>query len=213
MSDSDYFFFDPIPDEKDTFKIANYASDLGYSLKITSKGSLVYSEAIKLIEENGVSDLLRMQLLQEEVLPNGVNRDKLLDTLRYKLNRIDAHKDLLIIDSYLFPNVHDSDYIDYFIAVFQGSISKCNKLSIVTKKDRNERIENEIVKRILNVNSNLTICQKYSNIFHDRYWIADQSRGLLVGTSLNGIGRKYSTIDYLDNRDTLEIIDKFNELV
>ena len=43
--------------------------------------------------------------------------------------------------------------------------------------------------------------------FHDRYWIdADTTRGVIVGTSLNGIGKKVSMIDYASPGDSSELV-------
>ncbi|MEZ5284987.1 MAG: hypothetical protein R2712_09300 [Vicinamibacterales bacterium] len=41
--------------------------------------------------------------------------------------------------------------------------------------------------------------------YHDRFWIADEERGLFVGTSLNGIGKRYCLVDYMAPHDASEI--------
>ena len=46
-----------------------------------------------------------------------------------------------------------------------------------------------------------------SENFHDRFWIADRSRGLFVGTSPNGIGKRYALADYMDADDVKTIVD------
>ena len=40
--------------------------------------------------------------------------------------------------------------------------------------------------------------------------IADEAKGLFIGTSLNGIGRRYALIDNIADRDTKEILSRFN---
>jgi hypothetical protein len=43
--------------------------------------------------------------------------------------------------------------------------------------------------------------------FHDRYWIdVENTKGVMVGTSLNGIGKKIAMIDHASAADTREII-------
>jgi len=56
------------------------------------------------------------------------------------------------------------------------------------------------------------ISTKYSDVFHDRFWIADEVRGVFVGTSLNGIGRRYAIIDYLQQRDVVDIVQRYDQI-
>jgi hypothetical protein len=53
----------------------------------------------------------------------------------------------------------------------------------------------------------IQIKDSISDEFHDRYWInIDNAKGVIVGTSLNGIGKKISMIDYATSADSREII-------
>lgn len=192
----------------DLIKIAKYANQIGYDLSYGTLEILLMMKAKDLIKEIGITKILSMQLITEEVLPDNTQKNVLLDTLKYKLNRIAPVKSLLIIDPYLYPNNPDTDYESYFISIFGESIEKCNELNIITSEDRNTTIESSISKEIKSVNPNIKINTKYSKVFHDRFWIADEARGLFVGTSLNGIGRRYAIIDYLDERDSKEIVQR-----
>ena len=42
--------------------------------------------------------------------------------------------------------------------------------------------------------------------FHDRFWIANECCGFIAGTSLNGIGKKYSSINIMDKDDVINIV-------
>lgn len=46
----------------------------------------------------------------------------------------------------------------------------------------------------------------HSSDFHDRFWIADRKRGVIVGTSLNKIGRKVFFVDALSTSDTTDVV-------
>ena len=56
------------------------------------------------------------------------------------------------------------------------------------------------------VKAGLAVTVRYTNTFHDRFWIADQTKGVFCGTSLNGIGIRYSLADYLKEEDVQEIV-------
>ena len=45
-----------------------------------------------------------------------------------------------------------------------------------------------------------------TNDFHDRFCIADEVKALFIGTSLNGIGRKYALADFMEDEDTATIV-------
>lgn len=52
----------------------------------------------------------------------------------------------------------------------------------------------------------------FSSDFIDRYWIANKTKGFLSGTSLNGIGRKISSIHMLDPDDVKDIVNEINAI-
>jgi hypothetical protein len=52
----------------------------------------------------------------------------------------------------------------------------------------------------------MSIKVKYSNDFHDRFWIANRNKGFCTGTSLNGVGKKISLINEIADEDVKDII-------
>lgn len=52
----------------------------------------------------------------------------------------------------------------------------------------------------------LTISVVESEDFHDRFWIADRARGLIVGTSLNKIGSRIFFVDELSDSDVAAVL-------
>jgi hypothetical protein len=53
---------------------------------------------------------------------------------------------------------------------------------------------------------------KMTDDFHDRFWIADKAKGLFVGTSLNGIGKKYALVDVMRDEDTATIVKELRRV-
>lgn len=52
---------------------------------------------------------------------------------------------------------------------------------------------------------------EYSDAFHDRFWIANGNKGFISGTSLNGVGKRYSLIEILSEEDVTSIMDIVNK--
>jgi hypothetical protein len=57
---------------------------------------------------------------------------------------------------------------------------------------------------------NMTVVQ--SSDFHDRFWVADRTRGTVLGTSLNKIGNKVFFIDALSDSDVAAIMAELEDL-
>ena len=52
-----------------------------------------------------------------------------------------------------------------------------------------------------------------SNDFHDRFWIADRERGLIIGTSLNQIGTRKFFVDELSQSDVAAVLAEEDTII
>lgn len=204
MTDNILYRFDPPLEIEKLLQVAELARDLGSSLLQETSASLVL-EAQNLLRERGPSAILRVVPLTEAVLPDNTPRDQLLDTIRYQLNRCNPTQSLLIVDPYLFPANPDANYLQDLISLIAPAVERGIDPTIATKADRNGALEASFLSGLASLRVGATASIKYTNAFHDRFWIADDERGLFVGTSLNGVGRRYAVADYLDEADAQEI--------
>ena len=212
MASKTIYFIEPPPDGDYLIYLAQKLSGDGYRLSYTDKEIFLMTEIKRVLLEKGATSILSQQLLTEEVLPDSTPSNAVLDTLKYKLNRCNPNDSLHIIDPYLYPSNHDPDYIADSVNIFQDAIETCNYIKICTLQNRNTNLERQIESQILSINPQVSIEKKYSNVFHDRFWIADNERGVFVGTSLNGVGRRYAVVDYLQEEDAKEIINRYNQI-
>nr|WP_183514732.1 MULTISPECIES: hypothetical protein [Brucella/Ochrobactrum group] len=124
----------------------------------------------------------------------------LIDTIRYKLYQLDAKHSLTIVDPFLFPNGADPDYESDLFHLLAPCLQKCSQLTIVAGPKTHTPFRVHIENWIRSQSSiNLTV--KLVDEFHDRYLIADDKRGLFLGTSLNGVGKKYALVDFFQDQD------------
>ena len=206
------YFIEPPPDGDYLINLAQKLSSDGYSLSYIDKEIFLTTEIKQVLLDKGITSILSQQLLPEEVLPDSTPRNAVIDILKYKLNRCNPNDSLHIIDPYLYPSNYDQDYIADFVEIFKASIKACNHIKICTLQNRNSNLEQQIENQIHTINPQISIEKKYSNVFHDRFWIADNERGVFVGTSLNGIGRRYAVVDYLQEEDAKEIVNRYNQI-
>lgn len=212
MEHDEIFFIEPLPSTDYRLELHQHIRRDGYNLSYIDKRVFLEQEMKSVLLEKGVTAILTNQQLNEEVLPENTPRNAVLDTLRYKIDQCGASQSILIIDPYLFPSNSDSDYLSDFIKIFENLIKKCAVLEIATLSNRNTALEQQMHAEISSMNPNIQISSKYTNVFHDRFWIADNTRGVFVGTSLNGIGKRYAVIDWLQEDDTKAIVRRYSQL-
>ena len=109
-----------------------------------------------------------------------------------------AKKELIIIDSYA-----DKALLDM--------IKELNvKVTIITKE--NNLLKEQMIEKYNKQYHNLTV--KYSNSFHDRYFILDNEIVYHCGASINRIGYKTFSITLVGDQDMCRLlIDKINQIV
>ena len=116
---------------------------------------------------------------------------------------------LTIFNPYLFPKKCDKDYIDLFLGIIREAEVSSLKLIIDSRKC-NINLRENIIEKVP-----VQVSVYYSEAIHDRWWIVKNvKKGILCGTSLNGIGKdKLSTITPLSEDDVEKIINDSNNIV
>lgn len=119
---------------------------------------------------------------------------------------------LLLIDSYIFPG--DSYYSDDYLDILVNSIkeTKAKRTLFITSTHFNGRLADEAI-RLLSKDG---ICSEVylSDCFHDRFWIMlNGQKGFSMGTSLNGLGDKITTLNDLSGDDIDEIVNQVKKRV
>src|SRR5574337_550283 len=118
------------------------------------------------------------------------------------LDRVVLSDHLILVDYYIFSGKNEKNkYSDFITQIFSDHLKKLQKITFVTSKDKYKKdTEQAIIENFLNVKRHLKIETKFSDKFHDRFWLCGK-RGMFVGTSLTGIGKKYCLIDYINHDD------------
>lgn len=142
--------------------------------------------------------------------------DAFLKLSRYineKLNYNDSLGDMIIIDPYFFLTESSSrydniDYIDSLIWLL--STMNYDNLKIITSSKYNR----DVFEQIYSSFSNIELIE--NNDFHDRFWISNYNdkrhiKGICVGTSLNGLGKRISLIAKLKKSDIREVMNYIND--
>lgn len=159
---------------------------------------------INYFAENG------FQCIEESVGNKNMSLHEKITFLSQELLNIGSKgNQLTIFDLYLFPKKCDKDYIDLFLGIIREAEVSSLKLIIDSRKC-NINLRENIIEKVP-----VQVSVYYSEAIHDRWWIVENvKKGILCGTSLNGIGKdKLSTITPLSEDDVEKIINDSNNIV
>ena len=171
----------------------------------------------KLLIEKGSRSILSVEELQEAVLPKAETKDRdlLVKVLRDQLQVLSPSRGLIIIDPFFFSsreNYDRADYISIFREVFGSVVAKIASIRFITKPRYDIALYQNIRQVLADLNPQISINLSTTDDFHDRYWIIDETKGLFVGTSLNGIGIRYALTDYIKDVDIAAIMEELRRL-
>ncbi|OFY17738.1 MAG: hypothetical protein A2W98_08530 [Bacteroidetes bacterium GWF2_33_38] len=193
-------YLDP---QTEFFKVLKSINGLSYTI-------LPFEDDSKDIEtdlvEKGQTRILTPEI-KYEATGTPYNRAKdIIEVFKKFLDRIISSEHLIIIDYYMFTDDNENmKYSDFITQIFSKHLKKLQKVTFVTsKKKYKKHTEKAIYDSFLNVKSQLKLETKFSDLFHDRLWLCGK-RGLFVGASFNGLGKKYCLIDYVDKNDIMDI--------
>lgn len=167
----------------------------------------------KLIMEKGATYILSLERFQEAVLPKTGSieeQDLLVRFLSTYLQDLSPSKDLIIVDPYFFQvRLSDrAEYLGTFREIFGSVIPKVATVRFITKPNHDRALYEDIRSVLVDLNPEINVVHRTTKDFHDRFWIADEVKGLFIGTSFNGIGRKYALADFMKDEDTATIVEE-----
>jgi hypothetical protein len=182
-----------------------------YIVNIVSDPIYYFRESI--IDEvvnNGFESLLKYSFVMDDITTPSMHVDEIDSIFNRFVEKLKPAKELIIIDPYFYPKEKEVEKIaDKFIKLISPIFSSLHLLTLVTNGN-NKSVACKYEAHLLAKKPDLKIKNLIIHEFHDRFWInPDNKTGLIVGTSINGIGNKISLVDSLSCAD-VEII--LNEL-
>ena len=149
-----------------------------------------------------------LEVATEEILWKNMTVSERIDKFVEYIEKIDGiGGELLIIDPYIFPRKFDNTYPGMLAQILNKA--DCKRVTVVTDK---KNLNGHLFEKVrLSTKSKIDLV--YSSDFHDRFWIANKEKGFVCGTSLNGVGRRISSILYLDEDDVKYIVEELKKIM
>lgn len=155
------------------------------------------------ITENGISSLYNVHITCDAVMHPGITVNEIERLILGFVKRLDGVKNLMIIDPYFYSSEAT------VVALFERMIGElASRLESVTFFTRvRSQVDRTAMHAILSrLAPSIMIKTVDTEEFHDRFWIdPDAHKGLVMGTSLNGVTKKIALIDHLGREDVVQI--------
>jgi hypothetical protein len=159
-------------------------------------------EFLEHITEHGFSSLFKFDILMEDIISPSMSVNEIENVLAKFIGKLQGAKKLVIIDPYFFAKSANNDVGALFSKLLKPISGNLEEICFVTNGRRNEA-KSDILSA---VDSTIKVHNVNTDEFHDRYWIdPDNNKGVVIGTSLNGLGKKIALIDSLSEADVAEI--------
>ncbi|TMO83307.1 hypothetical protein [Pseudoalteromonas spongiae] len=163
-------------------------------------------EFLEHVSNHGFESLFNYTISMEDITSPSMTINKVEEIVHKFVMNLDASERLLIIDPYFYASSNTTNTVDMFSRLLSSVSTNLKEVTIVTN-GRKVDTKAAIHTAIKSIQQNITINDFSTDEFHDRFWLdPDRSIGIVMGTSLNGLGNKISLIDKLSEQDVTEIV-------
>jgi hypothetical protein len=202
------FQFAPDIAHSDLLQLTAFADQLGYKLMTREIGYSLEEVQARLREE-GPGYFLRRVRLQEDISPKAP-QPTTTDFVAERLARLQPTSELIITDPFLFTYSVRDEILPY--AELVGGViapllaDGANLVAIVDTHQTHAGVQEAVIAELTAARPGLQVRVVKASNFHDRFWIADRSRGVIMGSSFNKIGNKVFFIDTLSAGDVSAVV-------
>lgn len=186
------------------FKRVNAIPEISRDFLVSRIDALSIRDVIReWITENGISSLYNFHITCDAVMHPGITVNEIEMLILGFVKRLDGVKNLMIIDPYFYSS--EPAVLTLFEHMMRELSSNLETVTFFTKPrpQADRAAMHSVLSRLL---PTIAIRAVETEEFHDRFWIdPDAHRGLVMGTSLNGVTKKIALIDHLGREDVMQI--------
>lgn len=209
------FQFDPPLTHEDALMLVSRAEEIGYRM-LFRRAEYSLEQVQAQLVDRGPGSFLNLTWLQEDVSPKEpppTAEQRMAD----RLSKLAPTKELIITDPFLFTRSRKQDSKVYAASVgniIAPALAKdLHITAIVTPSQNDETVRSAVLEELRARGEDLRISVVESEDFHDRFWIADRARGLVIGTSLNKIGGRIFFVDELSKKDVAAVLFEVDSII
>lgn len=158
------------------------------------------------VAKHGLSSMYSFDFVMEDITSPSLSINEVENVVAKFVAQLDGTRRLLIIDPYLYAKSSAVNVADVFKNLLGTACSALEEVIFVTDGKRTN-VKAAIHAAVIGLVPHCKIVDVATDQFHDRFWVdPDAGKGLVMGTSLNGLGRKIALVDRLQDTDAVEIV-------
>lgn len=197
-------------------KLVAALGELGVELSVVDMTERVRTAMFAEIRSHGVSQLLSRVWLQEFLVAPKARPSAFAELVSSMLADLSPKQSIQIVDPYLLepgrltPNEHANVIVDLL-----GDITSLKEVGLFYKPRTSEHKADVIcaLDERLDAAGFVGVARHHhTHLIHDRFLIVDGRHGIVMGSSINGIGKKYFLVDFLDHSDAVEIATVLSDI-
>jgi hypothetical protein len=166
--------------------------------------------------ERGPSAFLDIAWLEEDISPKSPPATA-EERMAARFQSLAPSTELIITDPYLFARSRSRDSERYAQSVGRmmspALTTGLHIIAVVDPRQTDPQVRTAVETELQSREPGLTITVLESMDFHDRFWLADRTRGLIVGASLNKIGGKIFFVDELSDSDVAAVLAELEPII
>lgn len=171
------------------------------------------SQFIDKIVNDGLSNFLNSQNLMEDITAPSMKINDIENIIIKFVDKIFPTKNLVIIDGYFFPKATNYSFYDIFCRILDKHKNNIENITVIHNSKANNAAISTFKQKISMLNPLITVKTHKTDIFHDRFWISPSNKkGVVIGTSLNGIGKKIALVDKISDQDVISLLKELDDI-
>ena len=161
------------------------------------------------VTEHGFSSLFNFHITCDAVMHPGITVDEIEKLILGFLGEMKGVRNLLIIDPFFYSS--EPAVLTLFENMMRALSASLESVTFFTKshtdaKARAKADPTAMHAVLTKIAPSIKIKDVKTDEFHDRFWIdPDRNKGLVMGTSLNGVMKKIALIDHLRRADVVQL--------
>jgi len=164
------------------------------------------NEIVEHFLEHGLASIFKFSIVMEDITTPGMGVDELEGVIEKFVRSLAGARRLIIVDPYLYGSSKDLAAVSNRFAKMIGWLGG-ELEEITTFTNGQSQGKHQLQLAVTSARAVVRFDDRVQTDLHDRFWIdPDERRGIVFGTSLNGLGLKLALVDRLCGDDVETIL-------
>lgn len=160
---------------------------------------------LEYISAHGLSSLFSMTAAMEDITSPSMSLNRVEAIVMKFVQTLLPAKRLVVIDPYFYKPNKSEDTDAYLGRILGTQAATLQQVYVISNGQGNMQAKMHAAFQA--VAPGVSVSDITTDEFHDRFWMnPDAGTGIVIGTSLNGLGRKVALVDKLSGDDVKNIL-------